>query len=184
MCSSHKLHVQAPGAVWGQVGSASAGRVRSRLVGESRVRVRREGSRHACSCGAAVRLCFPQRRSRTKARTEGKGAKHSVFGCDPGKAMLKSCERCLMNSVRAVYLRRLSVQKGRACSGRQSCVSALGWSVLWREASRKLGKLLHVKELVVVSALISAQQPWSSFARRCCDKPRKSIEKYFMSPVK
>lgn len=57
----------------------------------------REGSRDACSCEVAVRLSFAEHQSRIKARTEGKGVKKSAFGCDPSKAMLKSCPRYLMN---------------------------------------------------------------------------------------
>lgn len=42
--------------------------------------------------------------------------------------------------------------------------------------------VLHVRELVVVSALASAQQPWGSLAGHHSDE--KVNWKYFMSPVK
>lgn len=58
----------------------------------------------------------------------------------------------------------------RGCSGRRRRPSALGSSAVRRETLRKLSKCLHVKELVVVPAPLSGQQPWSSFAGRSCDK--------------
>lgn len=76
--------------------SVRAGKVRSKSTGvQSGDGTRGNGDMR--SCEVAVRLRFPKYQSRIKARTEGKGVKKSVFGCDPSKAVLKSCERYLLN---------------------------------------------------------------------------------------
>lgn len=106
--------------------SVRAGKVRSKLICESRVRIGREGNRDVCHCEVALRLHFPKCQSHMKARADEEDVRRSVLGCDPSKAVLKSCGCYLMGKVRAGYLRYLSMERAGGCSGCQSCVSALG----------------------------------------------------------
>lgn len=121
------------------------------------VRMRREGNRDMGGCEVAVRLLL----FKTPKPCQGQDWRERCVGVSVGLwskySHAKILWRVSSESGRAGHLRGLSME-GWGCSECQSYVRALAWSVMWREAFRTPGDLFHVKDLVMVSALISAQQ--------------------------